>query len=86
MEKVIQTVKADYELSETAKEETWLDQIGISQDHLYFSISLSEPTKVEKLSLENYYGLLRGNNHGVPNPIIAIITHFDNLSIAPVDI
>jgi hypothetical protein len=64
-----------------------LSYLGINQNLLHFSLSASDPRKIETLHLENFYGFLEGSNNsgsGSQNPIIAIVTNYDNLSIAPV--
>lgn len=63
-----------------------LTYLGINQNLLHFSLSASDPRKIETLNLENFYGFLEGSqsSSGSQNPIIAIVTNYDNLSIAPV--
>lgn len=63
--------------------------MGISQNLLHFSLSTSEPRKVDLINLENFYGFLEGSNtdssaSGSGNPIIAIVTNYDNFGITPV--
>lgn len=84
---VLRTVKNDYELSISDSTAVGiLNQMGVYQNHLHFQISLSEPKKIEKLNLENYYGMLEGTKKGSTNPVIAIVTHYDTFSMVPVDL
>lgn len=57
--------------------------MGVNQNLLHFSLSVNEPKKVESINLENFYGFLEGVNTGSPNPIIAIVSHYDTFSISP---
>lgn len=51
---------------------------------MHFSLSSAEPKKTESLNLENFSGFLEGNSaSGASHPIIAIVTHYDNLSVIP---
>jgi hypothetical protein len=58
--------------------------LGVNQNLLHFSLSVNEPKKIESINLENFYGFLEGVNTGSPNPIIAIVSHYDTFSISPV--
>jgi Zn-dependent M28 family amino/carboxypeptidase len=57
--------------------------LGIKQNLLHFSLSSSEPRKVDSVSLENFYGFLEGSNTGTPNPVIAIVAYYDSFGITP---
>lgn len=67
--------------------------MGINQNLLHFSLSSSDPRKVDKVTLENFYGFLEGGSANSEadtgattsgNPVIAIIAYYDTFGISPV--
>ena len=59
-----------------------LEYLNIKESYLHFSLSLKEPKLKKSLNLENIYGFLESpSQNGAPNPIIAIVAHYDSLGI-----
>jgi hypothetical protein len=59
-----------------------LDFLNIKESYLHFSLSVKEPKLKKSLNLENIYGFLEvPSQNGSPNPIIAIVAHYDTLGI-----
>ena len=59
-----------------------LDYLHIKESYLHFSLRIKEPKLHKTLNLENFYGFLEVPSHnGAPNPIIAIVTHYDSLGV-----
>ena len=59
-----------------------LDYLNIKESYLHFSLSIKEPKLKKSLNLENIYGFLEvPSQNGSPNPIIAIVAHYDTLGI-----
>lgn len=59
-----------------------LDYLNIKESYLHFSLSIKEPKLKKSLNLENIYGFLEvPSQNGSPNPIIAIVAHYDSLGI-----
>ena len=56
--------------------------MNIKESYLHFSLSVKEPKLKKSLNLENIYGFLEvPSQNGSPNPIIAIVAHYDTLGI-----
>ena len=61
---------------------TLLEYMNIKETYRHFSLSIKEPKLKKKLNLENIYGFLEAPTQtGVPNPIIAIVSHYDSLGV-----
>jgi len=59
-----------------------LDYLNVKESYLHFSLSIKEPKLKKSLNLENIYGFLEvPSQTGSPNPIIAIVAHYDSLGI-----
>ena len=59
-----------------------LDYLSIKESYLHFSLSIKEPKLKKNLNLENIYGYLEApSQSGAPNPIIALVAHYDTLGI-----
>ena len=59
-----------------------LDYLNIKESYLHFSLSIKEPKLKKSLNLENIYGFLEvPSQTGSPNPIIAIVAHYDSLGV-----
>ena len=79
-------MKNEHKQSTGEEKKDILNYLGLNQNLLHFSLSASDPRKIETLNLENFYGFLEGGNSaGTQNPIIAIVANYDNLGIAPVN-
>ena len=83
-------LKDDYEKEQrgekkpqsTSNRKTLMEYINIKETYLHFSLSIKEPKLKKKLNLENIYGFLEAPSQtGTPNPIIAIVAHYDSLGI-----
>jgi hypothetical protein len=82
---IVQILKNEHKQNIGEEKKDVLTYLGFNQNLLHFSLSASDPRKIETLNLENFYGFLEGsNNSGAQNPIIAIVANYDNLGIAPV--
>ena len=90
LKKVYLELKNEYEYNLKSgniskKEETKksiLDYLNIKESYLHFSLSIKEPKLKKSLNLENIYGFLEvPSQNGSPNPIIAIVAHYDTLGI-----
>lgn len=82
LEEIVQQLKDEWKQSTGEEKKGIMNYLGIHQNLLHFSLSASEPKKVESITLENFYGLLEGAP-GSQNPIIAIVAHYDSFSITP---
>ena len=87
---VYEELKKEYEYNQKNKnksknEETkksLLDYLNIKESYLHFSLSIKEPKLRKTLNLENIYGFLEvPSQNGSPNPIIAIVAHYDSLGV-----
>jgi hypothetical protein len=82
---IVEILKNEHKQNTGEEKKDILSYLGVNQNLLHFSLSASDPRKVDTLHLENIYGFLEGgNNSGTQNPIIAIVANYDNLSVAPV--
>ena len=82
----MEILKNEYKQQSGEEKKDVLSYLGLNQNLLHFSLSASDPRKIDTLNLENFYGFLEGgNNSGSQNPIIAIVANYDNLGIAPVN-
>lgn len=87
MNGIVEILKNEHKQNTGEEKKDILSYLGVNQNLLHFSLSASDPRKVDTLNLENFYGFLEGgNNSGSQNPIIAIVSNYDNLSISPVNI
>lgn len=86
LNEIVEFLRNEHKQSTGEEKKDILSYLGINQNLLHFSLSASDPRKIETLNLENFYGFLEGSNSGSgsQNPIIAIVTNYDSLSIAPV--
>ena len=90
LRKIYQDLKNEYEYklkngNKSEKEESkksLLDYLYIKESYLHFSLSIKEPKLKKSINLENIYGFLEvPSQNGSPNPIIAIVAHYDSLGI-----
>ena len=86
LNEIVEFLRNEHKQSTGEEKKDILSYLGINQNLLHFSLSASDPRKIETLNLENFYGFLEGSNSGSgsQNPIIAIVANYDNFSIAPV--
>jgi hypothetical protein len=84
LNEIVQQLKDEYKQSTGEEKKGILNYLGINQNLLHFSLSVSEPKKIETVNLENFYGFLEGTpGSSGTNPIIAIVTNYDTFGIAP---
>lgn len=84
LNEIVQQLKDEYKQSTGEEKKGILNYLGINQNLLHFSLSVSEPKKIESVNLENFYGFLEGTpGSSGSNPIIAIVTNYDTFGIAP---
>jgi hypothetical protein len=84
LNEIVQQLKDEYKQSTGEEKKGILNYLGINQNLLHFSLSISEPKKIESVNLENFYGFLEGTpGSSGSNPIIAIVTNYDTFGIAP---
>ena len=83
-------LKEDYEKEQRGEKKpqsntnrkTFMEYINIKETYLHFSLNIKEPKLKKKLNLENMYGFLEAPSQtGTPNPIIAIVAHYDSLGV-----
>ena len=83
-------LKDDYEKEQRGEKKpqsnsnrkTLMEYINIKETYLHFSLNIKEPKLKTKLNLENIYGFLEApSQSGTPNPIIAIVSHYDSLGV-----
>lgn len=81
-------LKKEYEDSQKNENKTKTNKksvfeyLNIKDSYLHFSLSSKEPKLKKSLNLENIYGFLEvPSQNGAPNPIIAIVAHYDTLGI-----
>ena len=68
--------------SNSNNRKTLLEYMNIKETYRHFSLSIKEPKLKKKLNLENIYGFLEAPSQtGTPNPIIAIVSHYDSLGV-----
>jgi hypothetical protein len=79
---IVSQLREEYKQSTGEEKKGILNYLGIHQNLLHFSLSISEPKKIESLNLENFYGFLEGSP-GSSNPIIAIIANYDSFGVTP---
>jgi NTP pyrophosphatase (non-canonical NTP hydrolase) len=81
---IVEQLREEYKQSTGEEKKGILNYLGINQNLLHFSLSVSEPRKIENLNLENLYGFLEGApNAGGSNPIVAIVANYDSFGITP---
>jgi hypothetical protein len=84
LNEIVEQLKEEYKQSTGEEKKGILNYLGINQNLLHFSLSVSEPKKIESVNLENLYGFLEGTpGSSGTNPIIAIVTNYDTFGIAP---
>ena len=83
-------LKDDYEKEQRGEKKptnvnsrkTFMEYINIKETYLHFSLNIKEPKLKKKLNLENIYGFLEAPSQtGTPNPIIALVAHYDSLGV-----
>ena len=75
-------LKNEFAFNSKQEKKNFLDYLGISQNFLYFSLKIKDPILKNTLILENFYGFLEAKSKTESvNPIIAIVTHYDNFGI-----
>ena len=83
-------LKEDYEKEKRGEKKpqsnnnrkTFMEYINIKETYLHFSLNSKEPKLKKKLNLENMYGFLEAPSQtGTPNPIIALVAHYDSLGV-----
>ena len=75
-------LKHGKESKNTEGKKSILDYLNIKESYLHFSLSIKEPKLKKSLNLENIYGFLEvPSQTGSPNPIIAIVAHYDSLGV-----
>lgn len=75
-------LKHGKETQNTDGKKSILDYLNIKESYLHFSLSIKEPKLKKSLNLENIYGFLEvPSQTGSPNPIIAIVAHYDSLGV-----
>ncbi len=79
---IVNQLREEYKQSTGEEKKGILNYLGIHQNLLHFSLSISEPKKIDSLNLENFSGFLEGTP-GSSNPIIAIISNYDSFGVAP---
>lgn len=60
LNEIVEELKKEYKQSSGEENKGILNYLGINQNLLHFSLSTSEPKKIESLNLENFYGFLEG--------------------------
>jgi hypothetical protein len=84
LNEIVQQLKDEYKQSTGEKKKGILNYLGINKNLLHFSLSISEPKKIDSLNLENFYGFLEGTpGSSGSNPVIAIVTNYDTFGITP---
>jgi hypothetical protein len=65
LNEIVEQLKREYKQSTGEENKGILNYLGINQNLLHFSLSTSEPKKIDSLNLENFYGFLEGGaTHG----------------------
>ena len=82
---VYKELKEKYEASLTSKRTeapNLFDYFDLTEDKLYFSLSISGPRVIKNAKMENIFGFLEVNSqHSTPNPLVAIVAHYDTLGV-----
>ena len=60
LNEIVELLKTEYKQSTGEENKGILNYLGINQNLLHFSLSASEPKKIDPLNLENLYGFLEG--------------------------
>ena len=88
LKKIYEQLKHEYEQNQKNEikpknnRKSLLEYLNIKENYLHFSLSLKEPKLKKSLNLENIYGFLEAPSQtGAPNPIIAIVAHYDSLGV-----
>ena len=78
----LNSLKNEYNSNVKQEKKNFLDYLGLTQNFLYFSLKIKDPVLKNNLILENFYGFLEAKSKTENiNPIIAIVTHYDNFGI-----
>jgi len=64
LNEIVEQLKKEYKQLTGEENKGILNYLGINQNLLHFSLSTSEPKKLETLNLENFYGFLEGGAQG----------------------
>ncbi len=81
---IVNQLKDEFNNSQGEEKKGLLNLLEMNQNLLHFSLSVSEPKKIDTLNLENFYGFLEGNSATAgSNPVIAIVTNYDTFGITP---